>query len=135
VKAPSGKFSEGGPIQEKKVTRSSSRLPLDQSHGHKSSSLGARPARAVGQRAYELVEPTQDMTASHRPDTALLRHIAILPRKHFKAIARVQIPLGPPGVCAGVTIRLWTLLLQESSGNPPKVTPFAHVGAICGIDF
>jgi hypothetical protein len=85
VKAPSWKFSEGGPIQEKKVTRSSSRLPLDKSHGHKSSppASGAR----VGQSAYELVEPTQDMIASHRPDTALSRRVAILPRKPFKAVS------------------------------------------------
>jgi hypothetical protein len=77
------------------VTRSSPRLPLGKSQVHKWSWLGARPARAVGQSAYELVESTQDKIAGHRPDTALLRRIELLPRKPFKAVARVQIPLGP----------------------------------------
>jgi hypothetical protein len=83
VQAPSRKFNEGGPVQEKKVTRSSSRLPLGKSQGHKWSSLGARPARAVAQSAYELVESTRDKIAGHRPDTALLRRTELLPRKPF----------------------------------------------------
>jgi hypothetical protein len=34
--------------------------------------------------------------ADHRLDTSLLRRTEILPRQPFKAVARVQIPLGPP---------------------------------------
>ncbi len=58
--------------------------------------LGARLARAVVQSAHELIESTQDKIAGHRLGTALLRPGEILPRKPFKAVARVQIPLGPP---------------------------------------
>jgi hypothetical protein len=53
-------------------------------------------ARAVGQSACELFEPIQVKLAGHRLGTASLRRIAILPRKPFKAVARVQIPLGHP---------------------------------------
>ena len=58
--------------------------------------LGARLARAVVQSAFDLVVSTQDRIAGHLLDTSLLRRTEILPRKPFKAVARVQIPLGPP---------------------------------------
>jgi len=48
----------------------------------------ARVWRALDQSAYELVEPAQGKIAGHHLDTALLRRIAILPRKPFKAVAR-----------------------------------------------
>jgi hypothetical protein len=51
-------------------------------------SVGALPARAVGQSAYELVESTQGKIAAQRLGTASLGHTEMRACKPFKAVAR-----------------------------------------------
>src|ERR671918_217042 len=58
--------------------------------------IGARLARAGGQGTYDLLKSSETKIAGQSSDTASPRRIEFWARKPFKAVARVQIPLGPP---------------------------------------